>query len=95
MNLRLSCLTRRVLATMAVLISGLVAYGPGVAHAAGTTYFVSRGGSDLRVCSANSVSAPFATIQRALSCAGDGDVISLASSGSKPYPGIGPVAANV
>jgi hypothetical protein len=56
---------------------------------------VAPAGSDGVACSANTAAAPFATIQRALSCAGDGDIISLASSGSKPYPGIGTVSANV
>ncbi|MCW3019119.1 MAG: hypothetical protein JWN10_1427, partial [Solirubrobacterales bacterium] len=50
------------------------------AAAAGTMYFVAPGGSDALACSANSHGSPFATIQKALSCAGNGDVISLAPS---------------
>ena len=95
MNLRIGCLCLRAFATAAILMTASAAGWAGVANAAGTTYSVARGGSDQVACSANTAAAPFATIQRALSCAGDGDMISLASSGSKPYPGIGTVSANV
>lgn len=92
MNLRIGYLCLRACAAAAVLITAAAA-NAGAADAACIT--VSRGGSDQIACSANAAAAPFATIQRALSCAGDGDIISLASSGSKPYPGIGTVSANV
>ncbi len=82
----------RAVGTGLVLLAGLVTLGPSPARAAGTTYFVAKGGSDASSCAANASTAPFATIQRALLCAGAGDVISLAAS-SKPYPGIGAVTA--
>jgi hypothetical protein len=59
------------------------------------TYFVAPSGSDAVACSANSAAAPFASIQKAVGCSVDGDVISLAPSGSTPYPGIGAIADNV
>ena len=63
----------------------------GVVH---HTWFVapSGGGS---ACAGNSKSAPFATVQAALACAGDGDVVSLAPSGNKPYPGVGTIGHSV
>ncbi len=65
----------------------------GAVHA---TYYVAPSGAGAGgACSANSKSMPFATIQEALACAVDGDVVKLAPSGSTPYPGIGAVAANV
>jgi hypothetical protein len=64
----------------------------GVAHA---TWYVSPAGSDSVACAANSKSSPFATIQAALACAGDGDVISLAPSGSTAYPGVGTISHSV
>ncbi len=60
------------------------------------TYYVAPSGAGAGgACSASSKSKPFATIQEALACAVDGDLVKLAPSGSTPYPGIGPVAANV
>lgn len=59
------------------------------------TYFVAPAGSDSPTCSANSATAPFATIQRALECATDGDVVNLAPTGAKPYPGVGTLTHNV
>jgi hypothetical protein len=63
--------------------------------ASGHTYYVAPSGADSTSCVANSESSPFATIQKAMSCAGDGDVIALAASGSTPYPGIGVVTSGV
>jgi hypothetical protein len=84
----------RAVGTAFVLLGGLVTLGPSPARAAGTTYFVAKGGSDALSCAANASTAPFATIQRGLVCTGAGDVISLAAS-SKPYPGIGAVTTGV
>lgn len=84
----------RAIAAALVISAGLAALGPSPARAAGTTYFVAKGGSDAETCAANGSSAAFATIQRALICAADGDVVSLASS-SKAYSGIGTVATSV
>ncbi len=64
----------------------------GVVHA---RYFVAPGGSDAVGCAGNTSASPFATIQRAVACSTSGDVISLAPSGSRPYPGIGSVSDNV
>ncbi|HEX4465641.1 MAG TPA: choice-of-anchor Q domain-containing protein, partial [Solirubrobacteraceae bacterium] len=60
-----------------------------------TTYFVAPSGSDAVACSANSSAAPFASIQKAIGCTVDGDVVNLAPSGATPYPGIGTIADNV
>ncbi|MGH2910343.1 MAG: choice-of-anchor Q domain-containing protein, partial [Solirubrobacteraceae bacterium] len=84
----------RAVATALILVGGLVTLSPPSARAAGTTYFVATSGSDAVSCPANASAAPFATIQRALACAGEGDVISLAA-GSKAYPGVGTVTAGV
>lgn len=84
----------RAAGTALVLLGGLATLGPSPARAAGSTYFVATGGSDALNCAANASTAPFATIQRALACAGTGDVISLAAN-SKPYPGIGAVTTGV
>ena len=65
----------------------------GYAPAAPRTWFVSGSGSG-SVCSSNSQSAPFGTVQAALACASGGDVIQLAAS-STPYPGVGAVAHSV
>ncbi|HET7049325.1 MAG TPA: choice-of-anchor Q domain-containing protein [Solirubrobacteraceae bacterium] len=46
-------------------------------------------------CSANTSKNKFATVQSAVACASDGDVIVLAASGSTPYPGIGTVGKSV
>ena len=46
-------------------------------------------------CSANTSKNKFATVQAAIACASDGDVIVLAASGSTPYPGIGTVGKSV
>jgi hypothetical protein len=74
----------------------LASLGAPSASAAGHTYFVAPTGSDTVTCAANSQAAPFLTIQKALSCAVNGDTISLAStSGKAPYPGIGTVSKNV
>jgi hypothetical protein len=59
-----------------------------------TTYYVAPGGSGSD-CAGNSQSNPFATIQVALVCAQDGDTISLAPSGSTPYPGIGTISHSI
>ncbi len=64
------------------------------AQAASRTWFVGPSGSG-SACGSNSVSAPFGTVQAALGCAADGDVISLAPSGATPYPGIGTVGHSV
>jgi hypothetical protein len=82
----------RVTATRGCDIGAFDSAGKGAVHA---KYFVSPSGSDGVACAANSAAAPFPTVQRALACAVDGDVISLAPSGTAPYPGIGAVAANV
>src|SRR5690348_1563962 len=63
--------------------------------AASTTYFAAPTGSDAITCAANTHANPFATIQAALACTTDGDVVSLAPSGGTPYPGIGTVPHNV
>src|SRR6185312_8603063 len=59
------------------------------------SYFVAPTGSDAPSCAANSASTPFATIQRALACTADGDVVNLAPSGAQPYRGIGAATHNV
>ena len=59
------------------------------------TYVVAPGGSDAVSCAANTSSNPFATIQKALGCTVDGDIINLAPTGTQPYPGIGAVSSNV
>ena len=59
------------------------------------TYVVAPGGSDAVSCAANTSSSPFATIQKALGCTVDGDIINLAPTGTQPYPGIGAVNSNV
>jgi hypothetical protein len=46
-------------------------------------------------CSANTSKNKFATVQSAIACASDGDVIVLAASGSTPYPGVGTVGKSV
>ncbi len=84
----------RTVATVAAVIGSWAALAPGAAQAAGATYYVARGGSDTVACAANTSTTPFASVQRALACAGDGDVISLAAN-AKPYPGIGTVTADV
>jgi hypothetical protein len=63
--------------------------------AIGHSFYVAPSGSDAVPCTQSSSSAPFATIQRALACTADGDVVNLAPSGSRPYPGIGPIGENV
>ncbi len=84
------------LSLLATAVAILIFLAPRMAGAASaTTYFVAPGGSDASACSANSSAAPFATIQKALGCAVAGDVVQLAPSGVKPYPGIGPVADSV
>jgi hypothetical protein len=80
-------------AARAAAPSVTISYTAGAAS--GQTYYVAPAGADSASCAANSVSSPFATIQKALSCAGDGDVISLAPSGSTAYPGIGTVTSGV
>jgi hypothetical protein len=59
------------------------------------TYFVAPTGSDAITCAANTHANPFATIQAALACTTDGDVVSLAPSGGTDYPGVGAVTHNV
>ena len=61
----------------------------------GRSYFVAPGGSDALSCAGNTSASPFATIERALACSDDGDVVELAPSGTHPYPGIGSVTHNV
>ena len=58
------------------------------------TWYVAPGGA-AGACAGNSAAQPFATIQQALGCAGDGDVVILAPSGSTPYPGVGEIDHNV
>jgi Putative Ig domain len=58
------------------------------------TWFVAPSGSGSD-CASNSSTQPFATLQAAVACAGDGDVISVAASGANPYPGIGAVTHSV
>ena len=82
------------LALAAIGTHALLGVVPAAAGTA-TTLFVAPGGSDAVACSANSSTSPFASIQRALACAGDGDVVSLAPSGARPYPGAGSVGENV
>lgn len=80
----------------AALVPAMLASAPGTSLASTSlrTWFVAPSGSGSS-CAANSKSVPFATIQAALACAGDGDVISLAPSGSRPYPGVGTVSHSV
>jgi hypothetical protein len=63
--------------------------------AASTTYFAAPTGSDAITCAANTHANPFATIQAALACTTDGDVVSLAPSSGTDYPGVGAVTHNV
>src|SRR5579875_3076170 len=80
----------------AALVPAMLVVIPGTSMASTTvrTWYVAPSGSGSS-CAGNSKSAPFATIQAALACAGDGDVVSLAPSGSKPYPGVGTVSHSV
>jgi Domain of unknown function DUF11/Bacterial Ig domain len=80
-------------AASGVAPSVTISYAAGAAS--GQTYFVAPSGADSGSCAANSESSPFATIQKAMSCAGDGDAIALAASGSTEYPGIGTVTSGV
>ena len=86
----------RHLVAAASLIIALAMLAPGAsnASAAGTTYYVAPAGSGSS-CGANSQANPFATIQTAVACAADGDVISLAPTGPTPYPGVGTVGHSV
>lgn len=59
------------------------------------TYYVAAKGHDTLTCAQNSQADEFATVQRALQCAGDGDVIVLAPSPIGGYPGIGTVNHNL
>jgi hypothetical protein len=60
------------------------------------TYFVAPDGADTSgSCTANTASNAFPTIQDALACAVSGDTISLAPTGSTPYPGFGTVSQNI
>ncbi|HWF33622.1 MAG TPA: hypothetical protein VG188_13810, partial [Solirubrobacteraceae bacterium] len=84
------------LSALVTAVAIIVVLAPKMADAATAhTYFVSPAGSDALACSANSQAQPFASIQKALGCTLDGDVVSLAPSGASPYPGIGAVAENV
>jgi hypothetical protein len=84
------------LSAVVAAVAILVVFAPKMANAAGArTYFLAPTGSDAIACSANSQTQPFASIQKAVGCSVDGDVISLAPSGSTPYPGIGAIADNV
>ncbi|MHB8233067.1 MAG: choice-of-anchor Q domain-containing protein [Solirubrobacteraceae bacterium] len=85
-----------LLSVLIAAIGIVMALAPGHAGAATTTtIYVAPGGSDALACTANSSSKPFATIQKALSCTVDGDVVKLAPSGTTPYPGIGAISDNV
>jgi hypothetical protein len=80
-------------AASAAAPSVTISYTAGAAS--GQTYYVAPSGADSASCAANSESSPFATIQKAMSCAGDGDAIALAASGSTAYPGIGAVTSGI
>ena len=83
-----------LLPTVVIAITTLMLISPGAGRASGGahhTWFVAPTGADAGACTANSAAAPFATIQRALACAGDGDVVSLAPTEAAPYPGIGAI----
>ena len=84
-----------LLPTVVVAIAiAMVLISPAAGRAAAGShhsYFVAPTGSDAVACAKNKVAAPFATIQRALACAADGDVVDLAPSAAQPYPGIGAV----
>jgi hypothetical protein len=84
------------LPAVAAVVVLLVLLAPRMAAAAtGRTYYVAPSGSDALACSADAPATPFQTIQKALSCAANGDVVQLAPSGATPYPGVGPVGADV
>jgi DNA-binding CsgD family transcriptional regulator/tetratricopeptide (TPR) repeat protein len=82
----------RILVAAAVAVA--VAVLAPAALAASRTWYVAPSGSDSG-CAANSSTTPFATVEAAIACARNGDVITLAPSGSTPYPGVGPVGKNV
>jgi hypothetical protein len=87
-----------LLPTVVIAITiAMMLFSPAAGHAAASprAYSVAPAGSDAASCSANSSTVPFATIQRALACAADGDTVDLAPTGADPYQGIGPVARNV
>jgi hypothetical protein len=84
------------LSAVVVTVAILVVLAPKMADAArGRTYFVAPSGSDAIACSGNSQTQPFASIQKAIGCSVDGDVVNLAPSGATPYPGIGAIGENV
>ena len=58
------------------------------------TWYVGPAGK-ASTCAANTSKNKFATVQAAIACASDGDVIMVAASGSTPYPGIGTVGKSV
>lgn len=66
----------------------------GVAPAAHAIWYVAPAGTTT-ACASNSKSTPFGTIQAALACASSGDVIQLARSRARPYPGVGTIGQNV
>ncbi len=85
-----------LLSALVAAIAIVMALAPGHAGAATTsTLYVAPAGSDALACTANASSKPFATIQKALGCSVDGDVIKLAPSGATAYPGVGAVSDNV
>src|SRR4051812_40417249 len=86
-----------VTAVGALTGSALIAMGVSPASAAvPTTWYVAPSGSGSEAgCASNSATAPFATVQAALACAADGDVVSLAASAGTPYPGVGLVSHSV
>jgi hypothetical protein len=85
-----------LLSALIAAIAIVMALTPGHAGAATTsTLYVAPAGSDALACTANSSSKPFATIQKALACTVNGDVVKLAPSGATPYPGIGAITDNV
>jgi hypothetical protein len=88
-----------LLPTVVVAITvAMVLISPAAGRAAAgshRSYYVAPTGSDAVSCTTNTAAAPFATIQRALACTADGDVVDLAASGSHPYPGIGSVGHEV
>ncbi len=78
-------------------LASLAAGSATATAAAPATYFVSPAGTDTVTasCGLNSSTNAFPTIEDALGCAGPGDTIVLAPTGSTPYPGFGTVSGDV
>jgi hypothetical protein len=77
-------------------VNRLLAFASAAATATAQTYFVAPDGTDTGgSCTANTASNAFPTIQDALACAVSGDTISVARTGSTPYPGFGAVSQNI